>query len=153
MNPLQYTSEEMFSSTELIRKSKKVFDKLQNNEIEKAIILRDGKPSFLILDFSSYEDLMSEYLSLKSILENTNNNASNIQNNDQAKNNIPINNKKEDIYDNSSENDELQNALKQIDELNLEAFAKYQNSDVSKHNNIEKKDNEEKQEPLKEFWE
>ena len=28
MNPLQYTSEEMFSSTELIRKSKMIFDKL-----------------------------------------------------------------------------------------------------------------------------
>ncbi len=60
MHPLQYTSEEMFSSTELIRKSKLVFDKLHKKDIEKAIILRDGKPSFMLLDFSVYEKIMNE---------------------------------------------------------------------------------------------
>jgi flagella basal body P-ring formation protein FlgA len=65
MNLLNYTSKEMFSSTELIRKSKTIFDKINKKEIEKAIILRDGKPSFMLLDFETYEALMGEYISLK----------------------------------------------------------------------------------------
>ena len=65
MSLLQYTSKEMFSSTELIRKSKMVFDKINNKEIEKAIILRDGKPSFMLMDFYKYEALINEYLELK----------------------------------------------------------------------------------------
>jgi PHD/YefM family antitoxin component YafN of YafNO toxin-antitoxin module len=55
----------MFSSTHLIRQSKQIFDKLQEKEIEKAVILRDGKPSFIMLDFDSYEKVMEEYLLLK----------------------------------------------------------------------------------------
>lgn len=65
MSLLQYTSNEMFSSTELVRKSKNIFDKLNKKEIEKAIILRDGKPNTIILDFSEYEKIMSDYLKLK----------------------------------------------------------------------------------------
>ena len=42
MGLLQYTSNEMFSSTELVRKNKYIFDKLNKNEIEKAIILCEG---------------------------------------------------------------------------------------------------------------
>ena len=38
MNLLQYKSNEMISSTELIRKSKNIFNKLQNKDIEKAVI-------------------------------------------------------------------------------------------------------------------
>jgi len=55
----------MFSSTELIRKSKPIFDKILSNEIEKAIILRDGKPSFLLMEFTKYEKIMAEYEQLK----------------------------------------------------------------------------------------
>ena len=65
MGLLQYTSNEMFSSTELVRKSKNIFDKLNRNEIEKAIVLRDGKPGIILLDFNHYEKIMNEYLSLK----------------------------------------------------------------------------------------
>ena len=65
MSLLQYTSNEMFSSTELIRKNKNIFDKLNKKEIEKAIILRDGKPGIILLDFDSYEKIMTEYLLLK----------------------------------------------------------------------------------------
>ena len=65
MGLLQYTSNEMFSSTELVRKSKNIFDKLNRNEIEKAIVLRDGKPGIILLDFNHYEQIMNEYLSLK----------------------------------------------------------------------------------------
>ena len=65
MSLLQYTSDEMFSATDLVRKNKSIFDKLQKKEIEKAIIIRDGKPSIMMLDFSEYEKLMKDYLSLK----------------------------------------------------------------------------------------
>lgn len=65
MSLLQYTSAEMFSSTELVRKSKNIFDKLNKKEIQKAIILRDGKPNTIILDFSMYEKIMADYLNLK----------------------------------------------------------------------------------------
>ena len=65
MSLLQYTSDEMFSATDLVRKNKSIFDKLQKKEIEKAIILRDGKPSIIMLDFSEYEKLMKDYLNLK----------------------------------------------------------------------------------------
>ncbi len=62
---LQYTSKEMFSSTELVRKSKNIFDKLNKKEIEKAIVLRDGKPGIILLDFNEYEKIMNDYLKLK----------------------------------------------------------------------------------------
>ncbi len=74
MSLLQYTSKEMFSSTELIRKSKSIYEKLNNKEIEKAIILRDGKPSFMLLNFETYEIIMDEYLRMKgtkTLLEKT----------------------------------------------------------------------------------
>ena len=66
MGHLLYSSNEMYSSTELIRKSKTIFDKIINEEIDKAIILRDGKPSFMLLDFDKYEKIMAEYDKLKS---------------------------------------------------------------------------------------
>jgi hypothetical protein len=72
MDPLHYTSEEMYSSTELIRKSKKIFDRLNKKEIEKAIILRDGKPGFMLLEFSEYEKMMKDYLRLKQMNTNSN---------------------------------------------------------------------------------
>ena len=50
----------MFSSTELVRKNKYIFDKLNKNEIEKAIILRDGKPGIILMDFNHYEQIISE---------------------------------------------------------------------------------------------
>lgn len=71
MNPLLYSSNEMFSSTELIRKSKMIFDKLLSDEVDKAIILRDGKPGFMLLEFSKYEEIMKEYLELKQGLGST----------------------------------------------------------------------------------
>ena len=70
MGLLEYTSKEMFSSTELVRRSKYIFDKLNSNEIEKAIILRDGKPGVILLDFNYYEELINEYLTLKEKKQN-----------------------------------------------------------------------------------
>jgi len=69
MGLLLYKSNEMFSATELIRKSKMIFDKVVNKEIEKAIILRDGKPSFLLMDFEKYENIMAEFEELKQQLQ------------------------------------------------------------------------------------
>ncbi len=65
MGLLLYKSNEMFSSTELIRKSKKIFNKIIDQEIEKAIIMRDGKPGFLLMDFEKYEEIMTEFEELK----------------------------------------------------------------------------------------
>jgi hypothetical protein len=65
MGLLLYKSDEMFSATELIRKSKMIFDKILDKDIEKAIILRDGKPSFLLMDFEKYETIMAEFEELK----------------------------------------------------------------------------------------
>jgi len=65
MGYLLYSSNEMFSSTNLIRQSKQIFDKLTAKDIEKAVILRDGKPSFIMLDFDYYEKIMADYKDLK----------------------------------------------------------------------------------------
>jgi hypothetical protein len=59
----------MFSSTDLIRKSKMIFDKINSREIDKAIILRDGKPNFMLLNFGLYEKVMAEYDALKKLYE------------------------------------------------------------------------------------
>jgi len=67
----------MYSSTDLIRKSKTIFNKIISNEIDKAIIMRDGKPSFMLLEFDKYEKIMLEYDILKA-KELANSNASNI---------------------------------------------------------------------------
>jgi len=73
MTHLLYASDEMFSSTQLVRKSKDIFDKLTSKKIKKAVILRDGKPNFMLLEFHEYEKIMKEYQELKT------NNSSNIQ--------------------------------------------------------------------------
>ncbi len=65
MGLLLYKSTEMFSATELIRKSKTIFNKIIDEEIEKAIIMRDGKPGFLLMDFAKYEEIMAEFEMLK----------------------------------------------------------------------------------------
>ena len=151
MNHLQYTSKEMYSSTDLIRKSKSIFDKLNNKEIEKAVILRDGKPSFMLLDFETYENIMIEYVKLKEasnskstkklpIQENTHE-----QNTDKRKEENSIEAKIELIEASNSSNEELneaevQKALEEIEKLNF--------------NSIDNNTNETKKEqPLKDFWE
>lgn len=135
MNLLQYTSKEMFSSTELIRKSKMVFDKLSNNEIEKAVILRDGKPSFILLDFDKYETIIEDYERLQKENKKLKEKKNQIpQSNKESDNNILKNKKEEEIS-----SDELEKALAQIDKLDMD---------------LEKKiESNQKQEALKDFWE
>ncbi|MDX4039839.1 hypothetical protein [Aliarcobacter skirrowii] len=126
MSLIQYTSDEMFSATDLVRKNKYIFDKIQSKEIQKAIILRDGKPSAIIFDFTEYEKIMKEYLSLKS---NTTGNTSD---------------KKEKINkigDNEISQDDFQIALKEIEKLSANSESKFDNELV------------ETNQKLNDFWE
>ncbi|WP_417325849.1 hypothetical protein [Halarcobacter sp.] len=153
MNLLQYRSDEMVSSTELIRKSKNIFNKLQKKEIEKAVILRDGKPQFMLLDFDTYEELMSEYLSLKQLLENgetkvKKKKAEKVEIEEEF---IEIT---ETYKDEEIKKDELEEALAQIEKLGLEeksSESKEKKDDLDIEIDI-KEINKEKQ-PLKDFWE
>ncbi|WP_123377441.1 hypothetical protein [Aliarcobacter butzleri] len=142
MSLLQYTSKEMFSSTELVRKSKNIFDKLNKKEIEKAIILRDGKPNTILLDFEEYEKIMTDYLKLKGkdIVEIP---SIESEKNETVKSDKNIS-KKENIEDKKIssntkiEDEDFQVALNKIDDL--EFFT--DSSELKK----------DKDETLKEFW-
>ncbi|WP_151943512.1 hypothetical protein [Aliarcobacter butzleri] len=142
MSLLQYTSKEMFSSTELVRKSKNIFDKLNRKEIEKAIILRDGKPNTILLDFEEYEKIMTDYLKLKSkdvgeipSIESEKNETVKSEKNISKKENI----EDKKISSNTKiEDEDFQAALNKIDDL--EFFS--DNSELKK----------DKDETLKEFW-
>jgi predicted nuclease with TOPRIM domain len=127
MGLLQYTSNEMFSSTELVRKCKNIFDKLNKNEIEKAIILRDGKPGIILLDFNQYEQIISDYLQLKEKYSNANqsiNKNKNLETKEQSSEEI--------------NNEDLKNALVEIEKLDFSFDSKTAKENTS--------------EPLKEFW-
>lgn len=136
MGLLQYTSNEMFSSTELVRKSKNIFDKLNKNEIEKAIILRDGKPGIILLDFNQYEKIINDYLSLK---ENNINTVSS-----ENKKQVPLKKEEQGIKTEEIEkskdinDDDLKIALQKIENLEF-TFDEQSAKEI-------------KAEPLKEFW-
>lgn len=142
MNPLQYTSDEMVSSTELIRKSKKVFDRLQNNEIEKAIILRDGKPSFMLLDFTQYEEIMSEYVALKNMLKSKDKKKKKEKITQDNKEKMEEEYLEQNLSSEELNDEDLENALAEIDNLDLESLD--ETAILTE---------EEKKEQLKEFWE
>lgn len=127
MGLLQYTSNEMFSSTELVRKSKNIFDKLNRNEIEKAIVLRDGKPGIILLDFNHYEQIMNEYLSLK---------------------NQTPSNRQEIKKDIKPEKVELKKEIEIEKEEVKDSFPDDDNNEFSFDTDLTK----DKPEPLKEFW-
>ena len=130
MGLLQYTSNEMFSSTELVRKSKNIFDKLNKNEIEKAIILRDGKPGIILLDFNIYEQIMAEYLSLKNV------------NSDYSTLKIKVDKRENKVIPNNLNNIDELSIKKQSKEDNVEELEFSFDTDLAK----------DKAEPLKEFW-
>ena len=133
MSLLQYTSDEMFSATDLVRKNKSIFDKLQKKEIEKAIILRDGKPSIMMLDFSEYEKLMKDYLSLKAG-NSTNINTKTI--------NEKVVEEKTIKSDSKISQEDYQAAMKEIEKISF-------SSDFS----IKEDDEQKTPQALKEFWE
>jgi hypothetical protein len=153
----------MFSSTQLVRQSKKIFDKLSTNEIEKAVILRDGKPNFMLLDFNEYEKIMKEYIDLKNnqkeelskpkvIIEEPSvlQKEENIQNEiiqEDIEEEIEINNDIEEVNENQfteEEDKELQEALKRLDELELDPILK---SEAKEELKKERSTGE-----IKEFW-
>lgn len=133
MSLLQYTSGEMFSSTELIRKSKMIFDKLNKDEIEKAVILRDGKPSFMLMDFAKYEKLITHYLELQEKVEEL----------EKRKMRACKEENKQTNEDENSQIDskEYEEALAKIEELDLDL----EETEASKDEN--------KDQQLKDFWE
>lgn len=126
MSLIQYTSDEMFSATDLVRKNKYIFDKIQSKEIEKAVILRDGKPSAIIFDFIEYEKIMKEYLSLKSNIDS--------KSADKTE-------KISKISDDKITKDDYQNALKEIEKLSANSEFKFD------------KDLVETNQKLDDFWE
>ena len=133
MSLLQYTSDEMFSATDLVRKNKSIFDKLQKKEIEKAIILRDGKPSIMMLDFSEYEKLMKDYLNLKAG-NSTNINTKTI--------NETIIEEQTIRSDSKISQEDYEAAMKEIEKISF-------SSDFS----IKEDDEQKTPQALKEFWE
>ena len=133
MSLLQYTSDEMFSATDLVRKNKSIFDKLQKKEIEKAIILRDGKPSIMMLDFSEYEKLMKDYLNLKAG-NSTNINTKTI--------NETVIEEKTIKSDSKISQEDYEAAMKEIEQISF-------SSDFS----IKEDDEQKAPQALKEFWE
>ena len=133
MSLLQYTSDEMFSATDLVRKNKSIFDKLQKKEIEKAIILRDGKPSIMMLDFSEYEKLMKDYLNLKAG-NSTNINTKTI--------NETVVEEKTINSDSKISQEDYEAAMKEIEQISF-------SSDFS----IKEDDEQKAPQALKEFWE
>ncbi|MCT7505840.1 hypothetical protein [Aliarcobacter cryaerophilus] len=133
MSLLQYTSDEMFSATDLVRKNKSIFDKLQKKEIEKAIILRDGKPSIMMLDFSEYEKLMKDYLNLKAG-NSTNINTKTI--------NETVVEEKTIKSDSKISQEDYEAAMKEIEKISF-------SSDFS----IKEDDEQKIPQALKEFWE
>ena len=133
MSLLQYTSDELFSATDLVRKNKSIFDKLQKKEIEKAIILRDGKPSIMMLDFSEYEKLMKDYLNLKAG-NSTNINTKTI--------NETVVEEKTIKSDSKISQEDYEAAMKEIELISF-------SSDFS----IKEDDEQKTPQALKEFWE
>lgn len=133
MSLLQYTSKEMFSSTELVRKNKSIFDKLNKKEIEKAIILRDGKPSIMLLDFEEYERIIADYLSLKEKTPSIQNTTTQKKIEEEPK----FEQKIEKPIETSDVDDEFKVALEEIEKLDF---------------NLNQKEIKDKVEPLKEFW-
>jgi hypothetical protein len=136
MTHLLYASNEMFSSTQLIRKSKDIFDKLSSNEIDKAIILRDGKPNFMLLDFNKYEKIMKEYSLLKE------QNSNNIQTTTQE-----INQVEEEFLPILQKED-----IQTIEELEISVKANDEEENQIEENTAEEELTEQSSAQIKEFW-
>ncbi|RXJ86883.1 hypothetical protein [Arcobacter sp. CECT 8985] len=158
MNYLQYTSKEMYSSTELIRKSKSIFEKLNKKEIEKAVILRDGKPSFMLLDFDTYEKIMEEYMSLK-------NSYTKIKKDEASESISKVNKlvkkeKNEEVKKDDLSEADVQKALAEIEKISFDDISTIddeENIKIDDENSdeifIEERPIDKNDKALKEFWE
>lgn len=101
----------------------------------------------MLLDFETYEELMTEYLVLKQ---------ENLNSTPQKKKEKVIEKRvtpsfvEEEYLDEEIKEDDLEKALAQIEELNLDSIDKKEEINIPIQ--IEQKQEDEKQ-PLKEFWE
>ena len=133
------------------------------DEIEKAIILRDGKPSFMLLDFNKYEDIMTEYLSMKAELENKTTSKQvvesvkekpveqkiEVKNEVKVEETEDINIKADDIESVEEISDlDLQDALAKIEELGNDIST--EDTEIPQSN--EKKAEIDSSQNIKEFW-
>ena len=136
MDYLKYASNEMFSSTQLIRQSKQIFDKLNTKDIEKAVILRDGKPAFILLEFENYEKIMGDYITLKEGIETKK------QNKIQATTQTNIKKVSQKVENNNLNNDDIVDSkAKEIDiPLNIDI------------NEIDQDEISDTKGEIKEFW-
>ena len=136
MSLLQYTSNEMFSSTELVRKNKNIFDKLNKKEIEKAVILRDGKPSIILMDFQEYERIIADYLKSKG-------------KEPIVKEAVKVEPKKEEMTIKEEKIVSEEKKAEKLDDKDLEAaLAEIEKLDFR----FDAQASKAKEEPLKEFW-
>ena len=136
MSLLQYTSNEMFSSTELVRRNKNIFDKLNKKEIEKAVILRDGKPSIILMDFQEYERIIADYLKSKAKEPS-------------VKESVKIEAKKEENLIKEEKIVAEEKKAEKLDDKDLEAaLAEIEKLDFR----FDAQASKAKEEPLKEFW-
>lgn len=136
MSLLQYTSNEMFSSTELVRKNKNIFDKLNKKEIEKAVILRDGKPSIILMDFQEYERIIADYLKSKG-------------KEPIVKEAVKVEPKKEEMIIKEEKIVSEEKKAEKLDDKDLEAaLAEIEKLDFR----FDVQASKAKEEPLKEFW-
>ena len=147
MSYLLYASNEMFSSTQLIRKSKDIFDKLISQDIDKAVILRDGKPNFMLLEFAKYEEIMTDYINLKKLISKNNHITEHIKLNldvDTIKTkNVAVSKEKTINTPDEVNEEELKKAFEQIEALNLDKSFKDEVKDELK---------EKSSAEIKEFW-
>jgi hypothetical protein len=127
-----------------------IFNKVLDNEIEKAIILRDGKPTFLLMEFGKYEKIMAEYEKLKAkaqkekktkqttsqppqnkpqIVSTTmeisptippSNIERNISTKSKPKEEVKQDIPKDEVVEELSEKDEISNAMKSIEGMNFD---------------------------------
>ena len=136
MGLLLYKSDEMYSSTELIRKSKMIFDKVLDKKIDKAIILRDGKPCFLLMEFKKYEKIMAEYEELKAYVESHKKSTTSKKRNTNIKEKVTQNDvpKIEEIKENTS--------VQETKPQQIESIQKITPEDKTKIEEITKKDTE-----------
>jgi PHD/YefM family antitoxin component YafN of YafNO toxin-antitoxin module len=171
MDYLLYSSKEMFSSTDLIRKSKMIFDKVNSNEISKAIILRDGKPSFIMLDFDKYEEMMKEYQLLKGNKQCDQSVKNDVQNHTKPKEQILKVATKEiitkEVVNFQDEESELLKTLNDLDNMNFDDLDEKELKSLDEFDDeVEDYDDEidedledfeeerkSKEQPLKDFWE
>jgi PHD/YefM family antitoxin component YafN of YafNO toxin-antitoxin module len=58
--PLLERADQAITATEVQRNAKEIFDKLQNGEQDRYVVMREGKPAVELLPLETYEALMED---------------------------------------------------------------------------------------------